>query len=173
MPVERCQSMGRDGFRWGQRGFCYTGEGAREKAERQGVAIRVGGYTEPLTDRDFVPPAKVRENARKGLELREEFGRGGLSSQEAGREGVGSGVVRATNIANGEQLSPDTIRRMVRFFTRNERYKDAAGSDSRGYFGNYDNPSAGFIAWLLWGGDEGREFAEALLARMEREEREG
>lgn len=172
MPVERCQTMGRQGFRWGKSGFCYTGAGARQKAERQGVAVRLGGYEEPLTDSDFRPPAKVRDNAEKGLKLRKEFKRGGLSSQEAGDQGIGSGVVRATNLKNNEKMSKRSIEMMVRFFDRSERYKDAAGSDARGYFGNDDNPSAGYVAWLLWGGDEGREWAQALLARIEREDRE-
>ena len=172
MPVERCQYNNRDGFRWGKTGFCYTGQGARAKAERQGAAIRAGGYEEPLKDSDFVAPKDVRDNAVKGLELRDEFGRGGLTSQQAGQAGIGSGVVRATNIKNREQLSERTIKQMVRFFTRNERYKDAAGSDARGYFGNDDNPSSGYVSWLLWGGDAGFEWAKALLARIERADRE-
>lgn len=172
MPVQRCQSMGRDGFKWGESGFCYTGDGARKKAERQGIAIKAGGYEEPLKDSDFIPPAAVRKNAEDGLELRKEFKRGGLSSQQAGEAGVGSGVVRATNLKNGERLSENTIKRMVRYFDRHDSDKDAAGSDSRGYWGNYENPSAGFIAWLLWGGDEGRVWANSLLARIEKAERE-
>lgn len=39
MPLKRCQSGGKSGWKWGDAGKCYTGEGAREKAARQGAAI--------------------------------------------------------------------------------------------------------------------------------------
>jgi len=48
MPVQRCQQNNKPGFRWGERGTCYTytpgnaesRQKARELAERQGRAIR-------------------------------------------------------------------------------------------------------------------------------------
>lgn len=47
MPVQSCQSNGKPGFRWGQRGKCYTYtpgnkesmERARNRAQEQGRAI--------------------------------------------------------------------------------------------------------------------------------------
>lgn len=39
MPIERCQSEGKSGYRWGKSGKCYVGPGAREKAAEQGRAI--------------------------------------------------------------------------------------------------------------------------------------
>jgi hypothetical protein len=172
MPVERCQTMGRRGYRWGKRGVCYTGAGARAKAERQGKAIEAGGYEKPLNDSDFKPPADVRREARLGLKLREEFGRGGLSSREAGEQGIGSGIVRAQNIEQGAQLSKRTIRRMVAFFGRFARFeREKGGSEERGFWADEENPSRAWIAWLLWGGTAGRDWAEGLLARMERADR--
>jgi len=44
MPVQRCQKNGRRGYKWGQSGKCYVGQGAKAKAERQGRAIRASGY---------------------------------------------------------------------------------------------------------------------------------
>lgn len=171
MPVEQCQTMGRRGFRWGKAGICYTGSGARAKAERQGRAIRAGGYEEPVTEDDFIPPRAVRAEARLGLELREEFGRGGLSSRQAGEQGIGSGVVRAQNLRDGSRVSERTIRRMVAFFRRFQRFaEEKGGSEERGFWGDEENPSRVWIAWLLWGGDSGFNWAETLLARIEREE---
>ena len=37
MPVKPC---GRGGRKWGNRGKCYTGPGARAKAARQGRAVK-------------------------------------------------------------------------------------------------------------------------------------
>jgi len=43
-----------------------------------------------LKKTSFEVPASVRKAAAKGLELRKEFGRGGLSIQEASKQGIGS-----------------------------------------------------------------------------------
>jgi hypothetical protein len=32
--------------------------------------------------------------------------------------------------------------------------------------GDETNPSAGYIAWLLWGGEPGRRWANSLKARL-------
>ena len=44
MPVQRCQKNGRRGYKWGESGKCYTGQGAKAKAKQQGRAIRASGY---------------------------------------------------------------------------------------------------------------------------------
>lgn len=45
MPVRRVQGPnGKVGYQWGESGKVYTGPGARERAERQGRAVRAGGY---------------------------------------------------------------------------------------------------------------------------------
>jgi len=40
MPVERCTINGKRGYRWGKSGKCYTGPDAKEKALKQGRAIK-------------------------------------------------------------------------------------------------------------------------------------
>lgn len=97
-----------------------------------------------------VPPQGARAAARRGLELRREYGRGGTAV----------GVARARDIANGKALSDDTIGRMVSFFARHEGNR-GSGSESP--------PSNGYIAWLLWGGDPGRTWANAVWRRIKRE----
>jgi hypothetical protein len=99
---------------------------------------------------DFVCPQAVADNAEKGLRLRAEFGRGGTEI----------GVARARDLKNRRALSPSTIKRMVSFFARHEIDKRARN------FGKEENPSAGYVAWLLWGGDEGRAWALDLKARI-------
>lgn len=39
MPLKKCQDNGKDGWKWGDQGHCYTGEGAKEKAIKNGMAI--------------------------------------------------------------------------------------------------------------------------------------
>ena len=100
----------------------------------------------------FACPDVVAKNAIHGLELRKEFNRGGTEV----------GVARARDLKNQENLSPDTIDRMVNYFARHEVDKQADD------FGYEDNPSAGYIAWLLWGGDEGRDWAEDIKEQMKK-----
>ena len=40
MPVKPCSKNGKSGYKWGDSGKCYTGPGAREKAIKQGKAIK-------------------------------------------------------------------------------------------------------------------------------------
>lgn len=104
----------------------------------------------------YRPPEGARDEARRGLAWRREYGRGGTAI----------GVARARDIANGRALSLDTIQRMASYFARHEVDKEGEGwaPGQNGY------PSAGRIAWALWGGDAGRRFAETVLDRVEREQ---
>jgi hypothetical protein len=109
-----------------------------------------------LEDGDFVAPEGAQEEALLGLRWREEYKRGGTAI----------GVARARDISNGANLSRDTIQRMVSYFARHEVDKQAEGW-SRGEAGY---PSAGRIAWALWGGDPGRSWAEGLQRRIQEEQ---
>lgn len=108
---------------------------------------------------NFTPPEDVQAAARRGLELRKKYGRGGLSNKEAAAQGIGSGVQRATNLANGDAVSPETIGRMVSFFARHEKNKDSKTESGE--------PGAGRIAWLLWGGDPGQRWVTKVKRQME------
>ena len=103
----------------------------------------------------FVPPANVRANAKRGLELRREFGRGGTAV----------GIARARDISNGKALSLSTIKRMNSFFARHE--VDKKGKD----WNNAAKPSNGKIAWLLWGGDAGWAWAKRIIRQEESKEK--
>ncbi len=87
-------------------------------------------------------------NAKRGLELRRKHGRGGTAV----------GVARARDISNRKTLSPETVRRMHAFFSRHEKNK-AGGEDD-----------AGYIAWLLWGGDSGQGWAKRKVEQMDKSE---
>ena len=107
---------------------------------------------------DFTPPKGVRESAERGLELRREHGRGGLTTREAGRAGIGSGVQRASDLAGGERLGPDTVKRMAGFFNRHRIHRDH----------HDDRSSAAYISWQLWGGDAGDRWARKVVNQMKR-----
>lgn len=101
---------------------------------------------------NFVPPVGVADEARKALQWRREHGRGG----------TGVGVARARDLSNRATLSPQTVRRMARYFTRHQG--DRRG---KGYTPGPGFPSAGRVAWGLWGGDAGWAWARKVVAQME------
>jgi hypothetical protein len=92
----------------------------------------------------FKPTAKMAANAELGLRLREQFKRGGTEV----------GVRRAQQLSDRRLLEPADIKSMYSYFARHEVDKNT----TRYSWGSTEDPSPGFIAWLLWGGDEGMEW---------------
>lgn len=105
---------------------------------------------------DLKPTEEMASEAERGLAWREEFGRGGTEV----------GVARARDIKNRANLSPETVRRMVSYFARHEIDKEAQGFSS----GEEGYPSAGRIAWALWGGDPGKGWANRKSEELDRED---
>ena len=100
----------------------------------------------------FVPPQEVRNNAKRGLELRAKYNRGGTEV----------GVARARDLSNGKALSLETLNRMNSYFARHEVDKQGEG---------WGKDSAGYIAWLLWGGDAGRAWAKRITNEQKNKEK--
>jgi len=109
-----------------------------------------------ISDIDFTPTDSMAAAARRGLEWRAEYNRGGTSV----------GVARARDIANKRNLSPSTVRRMKSYFARHEVDKQGKGWNS----GSEGFPSAGRIAWELWGGEPGKAWANKKDAQIKREQ---
>ena len=99
------------------------------------------------------PTDGMVSEAKKGLEWRKEHGRGGTEV----------GVARARDIQNRKELSFDTVKRMYSFFSRHEVDKKAEGFSpgEKGY------PSAGRIAWALWGGDAGFSWSRKIAGMLD------
>ncbi len=119
------------------------------------IYLRVSGQDKSIEDIDTTPTEGMVTEARKGLEWRKEFNRGGTAV----------GVARANQIVRKEKLSPRTVLRMHSFFARHEVDKQAEGF-KRGEDGY---PSAGRIAWALWGGDAGQTWASKKRDQIKKE----
>ena len=95
--------------------------------------------------------------AKRALEWRREYGRGGTEV----------GVARARNIVNGDNLSDDTVKRMYSFFSRHSNNKakhyDAKETDG--------GPTAWRIAWDLWGGNAGFTWSKNIAEKLDEKER--
>lgn len=98
-----------------------------------------------------IPPASVAKQAGKGLALRDEFGRGGTQV----------GVGRARQLQDRRPVDVATMKKMRAYFARHNVDKRGKG------WADEKQPSAGYIAWLLWGGEEGRSWVEKELAKTE------
>ena len=108
-----------------------------------------------ISDLDLKPSEGMAEEAKRGLEWRKEFGRGGTQV----------GVARANQLVGQERLSPNTVLRMYSFFSRHEVDKQAEGFER----GEDGYPSAGRIAWALWGGDAGFSWSKTKRDQIMRE----
>jgi len=75
----------------------------------------------------------VRNNAKRGIELNERNGN---------KCATQTGKVRAQQLASGEAISLETVKRMHSYLSRAETYYDNADSSS----------DCGYISYLLWGG---------------------
>ena len=101
----------------------------------------------------YKPTQAMKEEARRGLDWRKEFGRGGTEV----------GIARARDIVNNKELSEDTVIRMFSFFSRHEVDKEAEGFR----VGEDGYPSNGRIAWSLWGGDAGFTWSKNIRDSLE------
>lgn len=100
----------------------------------------------------YEPTDEMAGEAELGLKWRDEYGRGGTEV----------GVARARDISNKRNLSFDTVQRMNSYFSRHEVDKEAIGWNQ----GEDGFPTAGRIAWQLWGGDAGRDWAKRIVERI-------
>jgi len=116
---------------------------------------RVGAYLnapKKYEGIDFTPPQGVRDAAIRALKKRAE--------QPPSKRGMTAvGIARARDLSNGVSLSPETIKRMVAYFTRHE--VDKQGS-------TWEEYGKGRQAWDGWGGDAGYTWSKKILAQMER-----
>ena len=126
---------------------------------------RAAAVPEKYEHIDFKPPQSVADAAEKGLEYRAKASpsnKGGLTPAEAAKQGIGSGVQRAVNLKNRDNIAPDTIKQMAAFFSRHEKNKGVS-PEHKGEPWN----DKGNVAWLIWGGDPGRAWAEKVKNQME------
>ena len=100
----------------------------------------------------FKPTQRMASAARRGLRLRDKYDRGGTEV----------GVARAHQLAERRECSARDVKDMHAYFARHAVDKPKGG---KGWDTDSD-PTAGFIAWLLWGGDAGRDWAARKAAKL-------
>ena len=134
MPSLKCAN---GKWKWGETGACKYD--SKKQADDDNSDYRA------LSDIDLTPTDGMVAEAKKGKEWRAEFGRGGTE--------VG---LKTANMIIDNSLTPDRVTRMFSYLKRHEVDKQGEGfsPDEDGF------PSAGRIAWALWGGDPAVKFSE-------------
>ena len=106
-----------------------------DKRTKSGTRVVMESYS------DY--PDGVKNNAKRGIELNEK--NGNKCATQVGK-------VRAQQLAQGEPISLDTVKRMASYLSRAEEYYDEG-----------DSSACGTISYLLWGGKAGLRWAESKL----------
>jgi len=136
-------------------------EEVAEEANEPEIMVEENNYGEideiikAVSDINTTPTDGMVTEAKKGIEWRKEFNRGGTRI----------GATRASQIVAKERLSPSTVKRMFSFFSRHESDKEAQGFRP----GEDGYPSNGRIAWALWGGDAGFSWSRKVAGQIDRE----
>ena len=110
---------------------------------------------EAFSKADYTPPKGVREAARRAVDW--------INEGKAGGGFTSVGSRRASQLASGESVSIETLKRMKSFFSRHEVDKEALGFTQ----GEKGFPSPGRVAWDAWGGDAGFSWAKEKVAQFE------
>jgi len=113
-----------------------------------------------VEDLDLTPPQNAQSNAQKVLDWRDEYG-------DDVKGMTRTGWVRANQLAEGEELSPNIVKRMAQF--NRHRKNSGVAEEYRG------EPwkDAGHVAWLGWGGDDGIDWALRMSDRIQSIENTG
>ena len=109
------------------------------------LRTKKGKRTELETYSDY--PTSVRNNAKRGIALNEKVNN---------KCATQVGKVRAQQLAKGEPISKETIKRMYSYLSRAQEYYDEG-----------DTTSCGYISYLLWGGKSALRWAESKLKELE------
>lgn len=135
-----------------------------EKPSRAAVNLATSSFSEldikvfSNNDRMYTIPKGVVSEAKRGLEWRKEHKRGGTS--------VGTNTART--LAKGGQIGIKKVRHIAKYFPRHEVDKKGKGYSP----GEKGFPSAGRIAWALWGGDAAQRWASAIVEREDKKKKE-
>jgi len=107
--------------------------------------VKGGKRTELESYSDY--PDAVKNNAKRGIDL---------NDKENNKCATQVGKIRAQQLANGEPISVETIKRMYSYLSRAEEYYD-----------ENDTSACGTISYLLWGGKAGKRWAESKLKELD------
>jgi hypothetical protein len=126
--------------------FADRYEMSQEKNEREETIAFLKEILDTKLETYNDYPKEASENAKIALRYAEENGWGDC--------GTPVGKARANQLANGENISEETISRMASFARHKENSQRELGD------------GCGRLMWLAWGGDAGIEWAQRKLEQI-------
>ena len=108
---------------------------------------------------DRTPPKLAAKVAKAAMERRRKLPpskRGGLTTQQAGKLGIGSGLASASLLQTGKPWSFKKISMAHRFFSRHEKNYDPKDPNSKGS-----------VSYSLWGGSPLKSWAAKVMRQKE------
>ena len=101
----------------------------------------------------LTPTKRMASAASHGLRLHEKFDRGGTEVD----------LKRTHQLRDRNAVTTKDVKDMHTFFARHQVDKNPKEHER----GSDRDPSAGYIAWLLWGGDAGKDWADRKREQLE------
>jgi hypothetical protein len=133
---------------WSESGGKYSATDTKV-GHRFSTLTKIGSLRESkLTEAGYKVPQGVQSAAKRALKWIAE-GKAGSGFTDAGRR-------RAAQLAEGGNVSKDTVVRMKSYLARHSGDSKAEGFNS----GETGYPSPGRVAWDAWGGDAGKAWTK-------------
>ncbi len=104
-------------------------------------------FAHKYSDVDMSIPQNVKSNAKKGLELYKQHGKGGTPVN----------LAHARHLVNSTSTNADKLRNMSKYFTRHK-------SDDLNV---KEPPSTEYISYMLYGGNTGRKWSQDIVTKLD------
>ena len=141
IPVSRPQSQQPEWVKV----FYDNDKDLKKIGKELGMDLKESVLNEEDTWNDY--PAAAKKNAQMAIDWKEKYGRDEVDA------GTPVGWARAHQLAKGENLSTDTVKRMSAFNRHRKNSSIAPEHKATPW------KDKGYVAWLIWGGDEGVDWA--------------
>ena len=136
---------------------CLLGNGIKEGIEGSNLVVTKFSLNDfnnhyltfSSKEEKYKIPQEVKESAKKGLELRKEYGRGSTSV----------GVATAKYLISNEYAIYEKVKHVSKYFPRHE------GDNLK----EKNPPSNGYISFEIWGGYAGWKWSKAIVDKKEKE----
>lgn len=112
-------------------------------------------FREDTSEAKYKAPSAASKEAKKAIEWKDKYGDDEVTAMTR------TGWVRARQLANGDELSYDVVKRMANF----NRHRKNSKIDPK--FKNEPWKDRGYVAWLGWGGDAGVDWAMKVVDEIE------
>jgi rhodanese-related sulfurtransferase len=136
--------------------FSSTNEAIQYLSDYTGKRVIIAASIKPNEDGKYIPPKGAQRAGKKAIEWKEKY-------PDEVKAMTPTGWRRARQLANGDALSLDVVKRMARFY----RHKSNSKVDPK--YKSTPWKDRGYVAWLGWGDDVGINWARRIVESLKNE----